>query len=58
MMMVQPMKKLLAKVLRDWMKLVETWLIPPLKISQYILDAYDTLANMEDKNVFVDLPCD
>ena len=24
------------------------------KISQYILDAYDTLANMEDKNVFVD----
>jgi len=24
------------------------------KISQYILDAYDSLANMEDKNVFVD----
>ena len=24
------------------------------KVSQYILDAYDSLANMEDKEVFVD----
>ena len=24
------------------------------KVSQYILDAYDTLANVEDKKIFVD----
>ncbi len=24
------------------------------KVSQYILDAYDSLANMEDKEVFID----